>query len=53
MRGETTALRVLFTVGGKTMVLLHAFEKTSAKTPRHELAVARRRLAHAWTEDPA
>ena len=50
-QGQTTALRVLFTVGGKTMLLLHAFEKASAKSPRRELATARRRLARAWMED--
>jgi phage-related protein len=37
--------RVLFTVQGRRIVLLHAFVKKSQKTPPNELAVARRRLA--------
>ena len=36
--------RVLFTVEGHTMVLLHAFIKKSRKTPRSELNTARQRL---------
>lgn len=39
------AARVLFTVDGDVMVLLHAFVKSSRKTPADELATARRRLA--------
>ena len=37
--------RVMFTVEGSTMVLLHAFAKKSQKTPLEELAAARHRLA--------
>ncbi|MDY0185767.1 MAG: type II toxin-antitoxin system RelE/ParE family toxin [Desulfuromonadaceae bacterium] len=36
--------RVLFTVAGSTMVLLHGFIKKSQATPPEELNVARRRL---------
>jgi len=36
--------RVLFTVEGHTMVLLHGFIKKSRKTPRSELNTARQRL---------
>jgi phage-related protein len=37
-------VRTLFTVVGTEMVLLHGFEKTSAKTPTSELATALTRL---------
>ena len=37
--------RVLFTVMGRLMVLLHGFIKKSQKTPREDLETARRRLA--------
>jgi phage-related protein len=37
--------RVLFTVEGETMVLLHGFVKKSQKTPAAELKTARQRLA--------
>lgn len=37
--------RVLFTVIGPLMVLLHGFIKKSQKTPREDLETARRRLA--------
>lgn len=36
--------RVLFTVEGHTMVLLHGFVKKSRKTPRAELRTAHQRL---------
>ncbi|MEZ4713646.1 MAG: type II toxin-antitoxin system RelE/ParE family toxin [Caldilineaceae bacterium] len=36
--------RVLFTVVGRFMVLLHGFIKKSQKTPQSELATAQRRL---------
>lgn len=36
--------RVLFTVQGNVMVLLHGFVKKSQKTPSDELQVARNRL---------
>lgn len=37
--------RVLFTVEGATMVLLHGFVKKSQKTPAEDLKTARRRMA--------
>ena len=37
--------RVLFTVDGQVMVLLHGFVKKSQKTPATDLDTARRRLA--------
>lgn len=37
--------RVMFTVAGNVMILLHGFVKKSQKTPVAELATARRRLA--------
>jgi phage-related protein len=37
--------RVLFTVDGGTMVLLHGFIKKSQRTPVSDLAVAKERLA--------
>ncbi len=36
-------VRVLFTVDGSTMVLLHGFVKKSQKTPADDLETARRR----------
>jgi phage-related protein len=41
--GEGIA-RVIFTLAGVTMVLLHGFAKKSQKTPLHELRIARQRL---------
>ena len=37
--------RVLFTVEGPVMVLLHGFIKKSQKTPREDLDVAKKRLS--------
>jgi phage-related protein len=37
--------RVVFTVDGGTMVLLHGFVKKSQKTPAGDLKIARQRLA--------
>jgi phage-related protein len=37
--------RVMFTVDGAVMVLLHGFIKKSVKTPQNELQTALRRLA--------
>ncbi|MBV6452610.1 MAG: hypothetical protein MHPDNHAH_03368 [Anaerolineales bacterium] len=47
VRSNTTQgiARVVFTVEGNTMVLLHGFVKKSQKTPLTELNAARRRLA--------
>ena len=42
---ENTIARVLFTVDGNTMVLLHGFIKKSQKTPAPDLAAARQRQA--------
>jgi phage-related protein len=36
--------RVLFTVDGPTMVLLHGFIKKSRRTPKEDLEVAKNRL---------
>jgi len=36
--------RVIFTVDGDTMILLHGFIKKSQKTPPNELAIAHKRL---------
>ena len=43
--------RVLFTVVGAIMVLLHGFVKKSQKTPASDLALAQQRLRHVLTED--
>lgn len=37
--------RVLFTVEGDLMVLVHGFVKKSMKTPLNDLSVARKRLS--------
>ena len=36
--------RILFTTGGRRMVLLHGFIKKSQKTPREDLELAKTRL---------
>jgi len=43
--------RVLFTVEGNTLVLLHAFVKKAQKTPPGDLATARQRLANLRSKD--
>ena len=43
--------RVMFTVDGSTMVLLHGFIKKSQATPQQDLATARRRLADLGVKD--
>lgn len=43
--------RVLFTVVGAVMVLLHGFVKKSQKTPASDLALAQQRLRHMLAED--
>ena len=43
---EQGIARVIFTVEGATLILLHAFVKKSRKTPLNELNMARRRLAN-------
>ena len=40
--------RVLFTVDGSQMVLLHGFIKKSNKTPQNELKTATARLGNYW-----
>ena len=47
IRSNLTAgvARVVFTVEGRTMVLLHAFTKKSRKTPTGDLITARQRLS--------
>jgi phage-related protein len=42
---STGIARVLFTVQGAFIVLLHGFVKKSSKTPLDDLSLARRRLA--------
>ena len=42
---EDGTARVLFTVEGDTMVLLHGFAKKSQKTPTRDLKTARQRMA--------
>ncbi len=36
--------RVLFFVRGNEIILLHSFMKTTQRTPRHEINLARRRM---------
>ena len=40
--------RVLFTVDGSKMILLHGFIKKSNKTPQNELKTANARLGNYW-----
>ena len=42
--------RVIFTVDGQTMVLLHGFQKKSQRTPPADLMTAKRRLAQLRSE---
>lgn len=42
---STGIARVLFTVEGNIMVLLHGFVKKSTKTPIDDLSLARKRLS--------
>lgn len=43
-RMEERIARVLFCVDGSTMILLHGFVKKTQKTPKPELALAKKRL---------
>jgi len=43
-RVDDRIARVIFTVEGDTMVLLHGFIKKSQKTPLQDLQLARQRL---------
>ena len=38
--------RVLFTVCGNMMILLHAFIKKTSKTPKNDVKTAKRRMSH-------
>jgi phage-related protein len=38
--------RVLFTVYGDMMILLHAFIKKTSKTPKNDVKTAKRRMSH-------
>lgn len=42
--------RVMFTVDGQTMVLLHGFQKKSQRTPPADLMTAKRRLTQLRSE---
>jgi len=43
--------RVLFTVDGNQMILLHGFIKKSNKTPQNELNTATARLGNYWRKN--
>lgn len=45
--GGKVEARILFTVVGHCLVLLHAFTKTTKKTPKHEISTATARMADA------
>ena len=46
----TGIARVIFTVDGHTMVLVHGFQKKSQRTPPADLITAKRRLAQLQSE---
>lgn len=46
MDGKTEA-RILFTVSGSSLLLLHGFIKKSQATPKHDKDLARQRMAEA------
>lgn len=48
---EDGIARVIFTVVGKRMILLHGFVKKSQKTPRNDLETARKRLGQVEAND--
>ena len=48
---STGVARVVFTVQGEIMVLLHGFIKKSPKTPLDDLSLARKRLAQVRGEE--
>jgi phage-related protein len=41
---ENRIARILFTVAGREMILLHGFVKKSRQTPKEELELARKRM---------
>ncbi len=43
----TVEARVMFTVHGSIILLLHAFTKASRRTPQHEIQIARDRMTEA------
>ena len=47
---STGIARVVFTVDGQTMVLLHGFQKKSQRMPPADLLTAKRRLAQTRSE---
>jgi phage-related protein len=47
---STGIARVMFTVDGQAMVLLHGFQKKSQRTPPADLMTAKRRLAQLRSE---
>ena len=47
---STGIARVMFTVHGQTMVLLHGFQKKSRRTPSADLMTAKRRLTQLRSE---
>jgi len=47
---STGIARVMFTVDGQTMVLLHGFQKKSQRTPPADLMTAKRRLIQLRSE---
>lgn len=47
---STGIARVMFTVDGQTMVLLHGFQKKSQRTPPADLMTAKQRLAQLRSE---
>ena len=49
-RTGTGIARVMFTVDGQTMVLLHGFQKKSQRTPPADLMTAKRRLIQLRSE---
>lgn len=49
-RLQNGTARVIFTVSGEMMVLLHGFIKKSEKTPVQELQLARQRLRSLYVE---
>jgi phage-related protein len=48
---EDGIARVIFTVVGNRMILLHGFVKKSQKTPKNDLETARRRLGQVEAND--
>jgi phage-related protein len=47
---EAGIARVIFTVDGRLMVLLHGFVKKSQRTPSNDMNTARQRLGDMYKE---